>query len=496
MNGLRNVKIPSGWSWVTLGEVARWGSGGTPKSGVSHYYGGNIPWVVSGDLTDKPIRTVTSTITTDGLNSSSAKWVPEGSVLIAMYGATIGKLAITELPLTTNQAIAFAIPHKKVIDKRFLFWYLRSQRESFRKNGKGGAQPNISQTILKAWPIPLPPLAEQHRIVEALEGHLSRLDTAEQLTLLAASRTHRLREAVSSITLGYSVPSGEPSAPPPAPSGTDDGSLPNIPPSWSWKRLEEIADVAGGVTKDKKKQSDPSFPEVPYLRVANVQRGRLDLSEVSVIRVPEAKALQLALKSGDVLLNEGGDRDKLGRGWVWEDQVPGAIHQNHVFRARIRNNVLHPKLLSWYANNAARWFEINGKQSVNLASISLSKIKQLPVPVPPLDEQAVIVERIEDQLSVLDAAASLSGQALTKAKALRRSLLYRAFTGKLVPQEPADEPASAFLDRIRAERDAQGRKLKQPNRRPRKTTSFPDAPPLPLTSAPALTKAVQQELPL
>ncbi|MCC8249567.1 restriction endonuclease subunit S [Saccharothrix luteola] len=490
------MALPAGWTWATLGDVATWGSGGTPKSGVSHYYGGDIPWVVSGDLNDKPIYTVTSTITTDGLNSSSAKWVPEGSVLIAMYGATIGKLAIAERPLTTNQAVAFATPHQKLIDKKFLFWYLRSQREDLRKTGKGGAQPNISQTILKAWPIPIPPLAEQHRIVEVIEDHLSRLDTAERLVNFTISRARRLRESVSSITLGYSVPSGKPSASPPAPSGTDDGLLPNVPPSWSWKRLEEIADIVGGVTKDKKKQSDPSLPEVPYLRVANVQRGKLDLSEVSVIRVPEAKALQLALKDGDVLLNEGGDRDKLGRGWVWENQIPGAIHQNHVFRARIRNRTIHPKLLSWYANNTARWFEINGKQSVNLASISLSKIKQLPVPIPPLDEQGTIVERIEDQLSVLDAAVSLSQQALIKAKILRRSLLNRAFTGQLVLQDPAEEPSSALLDRIRAERENQGSKSKKSTRRPRRTTISKNALSLPLTSTPPLAKTVQQELPL
>lgn len=495
MSGLKDEKIPTGWALTTLDQVAVWGSGGTPKSGTPHYYDGEIPWAVIGDLKDGPVTSTANSITESGLANSAAKWVPKDAVLIAMYGS-IGKLGITTKPVTTNQAIAFAIPDRRVISPQYLFWYLLSKRYSLIQAGRGGTQQNISQTILKSWPILVPPPAEQHRIVEALEDHVSRLDAAEQLTISTTCRASRLREAISSITLGHSVSSGGSSAPPPEPSGTEDGPLPNIPQSWSWKRLEEIADVVGGVTKDKKKQSDPSLPEVPYLRVANVQRGRLDLSVVSVIRVPEAKAHQLALKSGDVLLNEGGDRDKLGRGWVWENQVPGAIHQNHVFRARVRNNAIHPKLLSWYANSVSHWFEVNGKQSVNLASISLSKIKKLPVPVPPLDEQGSIVERIEDQLSVLDAAASLSRQALTKAKALRRSLLNRAFTGQLVPQDPADEPASALLDRIHVERVDQGSKSKQPTRRSRKVTSSADAPTPSLTSAPALTKAVQQELPL
>ncbi|WP_435227916.1 restriction endonuclease subunit S [Streptomyces sp. Tue6028] len=384
------------------------------------------------------------------------------------------------------------------VNNRWLMWAINSPqvRQQIHSYQTGTTRKRISRKNLEKVELAVPPLAEQHRIVESLEGHLSRLDAAVQLVIRADARARHLGDAVSSITHGYGVSSGESPAPPPSPSGTDDGLLPQVPSSWSWKRLEEIADVVGGVTKDKKKQSDPGLPEVPYLRVANVQRGWLDLSEVSVIRVPEKKALQLALHPGDVLLNEGGDRDKLGRGWIWEGQVQGAIHQNHVFRARVRNGVLHPKLLSWYANNSARWFEVNGKQSVNLASISLSRIKQLPVPVPPLSEQGPIVERIEDQISVLDVATSLSQQALVKAKALRRAFLARAFSGGLVSQDPADEPASVLLDRIRAKREAQDDKPKRAVRRPRKSATADAPSPPPASSTLPPTDAVQQELPL
>ncbi|WP_116046400.1 restriction endonuclease subunit S [Amycolatopsis palatopharyngis] len=197
-----------------------------------------------------------------------------------------------------------------------------------------------------------------------------------------------------------------------------------IPDGWTWALLGEIADVVGGVTKDSKKQSDPTIPLVPYLRVANVQRGRIDLSSVTEIRVPESTANRLQLQSGDVLLNEGGDRDKLGRGWVWEGQIPRCIHQNHVFRARIRNEALRPKLLAWFANECAReWFERYGKQTTNLASISLSMIKQLPVPIPPLDEQERLQDLLEDHLSRLDAAATYFDQAGRRARRLRAAIV-------------------------------------------------------------------------
>ncbi|WP_217690807.1 restriction endonuclease subunit S [Streptomyces sp. KAI-26] len=248
------------------------------------------------------------------------------------------------------------------------------------------------------------------------------------------------------------------------PLAADKRNLHSIPKNWSWALLGEIAEVVGGVTKDKKKQSDPTLPEVPYLRVANVQRGRIDLSNVATIRVPESKARQLALRPGDVLLNEGGDRDKLGRGWIWEGQIPGAIHQNHVFRARIYNNIIHPKLLSWYANNAVRWFEANGTQSVNLASISLSKIKQLPVPVPPRAEQHRILEALEGHLSRLDAAERDLNTALLRSGSLKKSALERAMNGGLDAQSDEDEPVSVLLAQVEAELSqvAKGRRRKAP----------------------------------
>jgi len=198
----------------------------------------------------------------------------------------------------------------------------------------------------------------------------------------------------------------------------------DIPKTWEWATLGEIAEVVGGVTKDSKKQSDPTYVEVPYLRVANVQRGYLDLSNVATIRVSPAKAEKLTLEPGDVLMNEGGDRDKLGRGWVWDGQIPNCIHQNHVYRARILGGVLHPKLLAWHANGFGRdWFLRNGLQSVNLASISLSRVKEFPVPVPPLAEQRRIVAALEEHVSCVDRGSDLVFRSSVRLARLREATL-------------------------------------------------------------------------
>lgn len=197
-----------------------------------------------------------------------------------------------------------------------------------------------------------------------------------------------------------------------------------LPSGWTWATLGDLTEIATGVTKDAKREQGTDLLEVPYLRVANVQRGELDLSDVSSIRVPQSVADRLRLVHGDLLLNEGGDRDKLGRGWVWQGEIGWCIHQNHVFRARPLSPALQPKYLSWYANEVGRaWFERHGRQTTNLASISRTMLSALPVALPPSEEQRRIVGAIEEQLSRLDNADRLIESALRRLPLIRRAVL-------------------------------------------------------------------------
>ena len=167
---------PDGWCWATLGSIGKWQSGATPSRMRKDYYGGDIPWLKTGDLNDWYITDIPEYITQQALNETSVKLNPAGSILIAMYGATIGKIGILTMPATTNQACCACISHNG-IEQMYLFYYLLSHKEEFVRQGGGGAQPNISKEKIVETLIPIPPLSEQLRIIKAIEAIFNQIDT-------------------------------------------------------------------------------------------------------------------------------------------------------------------------------------------------------------------------------------------------------------------------------------------------------------------------------
>lgn len=353
--------------------------------------------------------------------------VEPGAIVIGMDGDFRAARWKGQPALLNQRVCTIRLRGRDLYDEDFLLYALPGYLDAIHGATSSITVKHLSSETIKQIPLPLPPLAEQRRIVAAIEEHLSRLDAAVELVRKAAARLELFRTVIIKSAFA-------------------DG--------WPRVHLGEIAEVVGGVTKDSKRQLDPSLREVPYLRVANVQRGFLDLETVTTIRVPPETAARLELRPGDVLFNEGGDRDKLGRGWVWLNEVPHCIHQNHVFRARLRDG-FEPRFVSWWGNSFGReWFWRHGRQTTNLASMSLSTLKAFPVPAPPLEEQRAAVAEIERRLGAVDQLDRAVGDSQRRAKALRRSILARAFRGHLVPQDPDDETASVLLELIAAERAA------------------------------------------
>ena len=209
-----------------------------------------------------------------------------------------------------------------------------------------------------------------------------------------------------------------------------------LPKGWLKKKLVEIADVQTGIAKGKKNISDPVTR--PYLRVANVQDGRLDLNEIKIINISRHEIDRFSLREGDVLFTEGGDFDKLGRGTVWRDEIPGCLHQNHVFAVRIKNGQILPYYLSTYASSfwGRTYFLSCSKQTTNLASINSTQLKAMPLHIPPLSEQA----KITTILSTWDRAIELNEKLIAAKQKRKEALMQQLLTGSVrLPQFQRDE---------------------------------------------------------
>ena len=255
--------------------------------------------------------------------------------------------------------------------------------------------------------VEIPSIPEQGRIVARIEELFSQLDSGVEMLKRIKRQLVVYRQ--SAVTAAY-------------PTLTEENTC----------CLSELAEISGGITKGRRFEgSETVF--LPYLRVANVQNGYLDLTEIKQIQLKKSEIEQHLLHFGDVLYTEGGDRDKLGRGTIWRDEVENCVHQNHVFKARIdAEKALSLYVAYWSMTTPARdYFYTKGKQSVNLASINKTVLSMLPIPLVPLDQQNKIVAEIESKLSVCDSIEKTVDIALQQAEAMQQSVLKKAFEGKL-----------------------------------------------------------------
>ncbi|MDO6726247.1 restriction endonuclease subunit S [Cognatishimia sp. 1_MG-2023] len=480
------TELPKGWAETSIGDLGKWGSGGTPKSDNEYFYGGEIPWIRSGDLPDGPIIDHEVNITPEGLANSSAKWVPEDAVLIAMYGATIGKLGITTYPVTTNQAVAFCQPNE-AISSKFLFLGLSNIKQDLIEMGQGGAQPNISQQILKPVPFPLPPIPEQKRIVAKVDGLTARTARARTdldriPTLIARYKQRILALAFTGeLTAGWrSNTEGEQIR------GADmlgviaqqkerirqerslrnngrnrslsvqSPDLPDLPSSWAWATFNDCSwDLTvGHVGPMKDRYVDEG---IPFLRSLNIRENFIDLQKVVYIDEKFHGELRKSeIRAGELVVVRTGAP---GTAAVVPETL-GRANCSDLVIARLVP-AMNPHYAAYYMNSQFAKSAVRGMQvGVAQQHFNVGAMSQMPVPVAPEQEQTEIVRRIESAFNWLDRVAADHAAASKLLPKLDGAILAQAFRGELVPQDPNDEPASVLLERIQAERAAAPKQAK------------------------------------
>ena len=315
-----------------------------------------------------------------------------------MYGATIGASSILKIEAATNQACAAFVKRDDVIPE-YLYAFLESQQSRFIKDAVGGAQPNISAGYLKQIDMPLIPIEEQRRIAALLD----------RVSDLIAKRRAQLDKLDLLVKARFVEMFGDPVL---------------NPMKWPEKPLENMADIVSGITKGRKTK-ETELIEVPYMAVSNVKDGYIDWTTVKTILATKAEIEQYRLLPDDVLMTEGGDPDKLGRGAIIQQPLENCIHQNHIFRVRLNENILLPSYFAEFLQHqkAKQYFLKCAKQTTGIASINMRQLKGLPTLVPPLEIQV----HFDDFVEKTGQSKLKIQQSLDKLEMLKKALMQQYF---------------------------------------------------------------------
>jgi len=381
--------------------------------------------LVYGDALPQETRDETGDVPVFGSNGAFGRHSEantEAPTILVGRKGSYGALNWSDTPAFAIDTVYFIDRRHARCDLRWLFWALHTAGLDGLSQDTG--VPGLSRETAYGARLPLPSLREQTAIAASLDRETGKIDALveEQRRLMELLREKR--QAVISHAVAKGL---DPNAKM-KPSGVD--WLGDVPEHWGVARLKFVASVQTGTAKGKDNDGRDTIV-VPYLRVANVQDGYIDLSDVAEIEVPASDLSRYLLRKGDVLMNEGGDFDKLGRGSIWEGQIDPCIHQNHVFA--VRPTAVTPEWLNLVTGSSYAQFFFMGrsKQSTNLASISSTNVMELPITLPPPEERSEILRHVSAELLGLDALHKQASIATELLLERRSALISAAVTGKI-----------------------------------------------------------------
>ncbi|MBP3286896.1 MAG: restriction endonuclease subunit S [Prevotella sp.] len=388
--------MKEGWEYSTIGKLCKTYSGGTPLKNVKEYYqDGNIPWLRSGEVCKKYIYETEMFITQKGLESSSAKYYPIDTVVVAMYGATAAQVSILKIEATSNQAVCGILPNSKFVPE-FLYYFFCYRKNFLASQAQGGAQPNISQVKIKNLEIPVPPLSEQQRIVDYLDATFAKIDAMKANAGKALNEAKALFQAALKEML-------EPKE------------------GWEEKKLKEItSEIGDGLHGTPKYTDDGNYY---FVNGSNFENGLIKIKDnTKRVGFEEYEKYRINLNSSTVLLSINGTIGKtafyngesiiLGKSACYINVLPTLLKEYLRF-------FLLSEFFMIYANKNAR--------QATIINLGLKEIRNMPIPIPPLSEQQRIVETLDTLKSKVDRLQANFDKVTQECDALKQAILRQVF---------------------------------------------------------------------
>ncbi len=467
------LNIPESWAENNLEIAGRWGSGGTPLKGKSEYYGGNINWLKTGDLTNGVVSTVSDTITEVGFKAIPSKLYPVNTIIMAMYGATIGKLGILQVEAAVNQACACCETYEQ-IQNIYLFYWLMNHKKEFIHLGQGGAQPNISRKIIYEQPFGIPPQKEQVRIVEKIESCFSKIEKTETALKEAEVLLSKYRESLLAKAFrGELIPQNSKDEPASEllkrikaeQAKNDNGKkkkkeLPpisedeipfDIPESWEWVRFGALINfIESGWSPKCNPHKRKSENDWAVLKVSAVTWGEYKHWEHKELPIALDPRPQHEVKKDDFLLSRANTIKYVGKSVFVYDSPPKLMMSDKLLRIDLPMSISKEFINLYNNSNFTRdHYERHAAgTSSSMLNVSRGQISELPIPVPPPNEQIKIINQINryfDKLQSIEDKIHKQQVILVKQK---ESILNNSFQGKLVPQIPKEGTGHELLAEI------------------------------------------------
>jgi len=417
-DGYKDTKIgrfPEEWDIVKISQIAKTSSGGTPNRKIHDYYNGNILWVKTGELKSKYLIKTEEHITSKAILESSAKLFPVGTLLIAMYGATIGKSSILKVDATCNQACCAIMSFPNSTINEYLYYILDYRINRLISLGDGGAQPNISQALIKLFEIPLPSLHEQRKIAEIL----STIDEAIEKTDRIIEETKQLKKGLMQRLFTEGI----------GHTRFKDTKIGRIPEEWEVKSLGEIGHFFKGKTITKAEITDSGYPCIRYGDIYVQYKDNVVVTHFSAyISVKSAKNGKLLIRGDIIFAGTGETAEDIGKCVAYNRDNEAYAGGDLVVLRPNRNTEINSVFLSYSLNTGA---VLNRKsrlgQGLSIFHIYSSHLQVLEIPIPLLDEQNQITEILSD----FDLKIEKEQATKDQLEQLKKGLMQVLLTGKV-----------------------------------------------------------------